>query len=253
MLTMTRSVGLALVLSMGLAGCQEMAGVGAPAEDPSTLTAAEQQLRKAEDVRKQRRRQATVAGCAAGAGAGALIGGLGALLQGDTTAIMTTVATTAVGCAIGNAAGNYVNKRTAEYANDQQKYNAMIAAADQDVAEARRLRNAASTVVSQQRQKVASLNRKFEQGAVTRESYRSQLASSRNNIQALENQIKAIDSQVKLMREDSEALRANSVNTSSMNSRISQLTAERNRLEDARQQLTNIYNDVPPAVEAPTL
>lgn len=219
------------------------------AEDTSLLSPEERQLRQVERTRRNRVAQATGLGCVAG-GAGAWLKNQ---IEGRSTSVGDVAVGAALGCAIGLAAGVYINSRTKSYASEQERYRALIAAADQDIAEAQSLNSTTSRLITQQRQKITRLNNQYAAQQISREDYRAQIASAKNNTVAIDNQIKALSGQANLIREDAAKIKATGTDTSDLERRISGLEKQRADLEQKRRQLTSLYNDVPPDVGAPVL
>lgn len=235
---MKRRARLLAVLTLAaftLAACLE----GIPGfEDPALLSAEERQIRK---IEQQRLTQSIGIGCLVGSASGLLLGN-------DEDRKQNILLGTAVGCAVGFAAGQYINTRSAQFSNSQQHSRALIAAADKDIQQYRSLNSTTRSLVSQQRSKVAKLNREFSAGTISSEGYRTQISSAGKNLRTLENQSKAMNDQINVMKTDAGAIRSNGGSSSAINQRISSLESEKRQLDSQRRALANIYDDVPPAV-----
>ena len=251
------------IAAFGLAACDEsisglptslaslsggLPGLSA-AEDTGALSPEERQLRQVERTRRNRVAQATGVGCVAGGAAAWLKN----QIEGNSTSVSDVAIGAALGCSIGFASGIYINSRTKSYASEQERYRALIAAADQDIAEAQSLNTTTSRLITQQRRKISRLNNQYAAQQISRDDYRAQIASAKNNAVAIDNQIQGLSGQAKLIREDAAKIKATGTDTSDLERRISGLEKQRADLEQKRRQLTSLYNDVPPDVGAPVL
>lgn len=155
----------------------------------------------------------------------------------------------AIGCGAGKLSGDYVNSRSREYGNAQAGYKAMIAAADRDIARYKSLNDTTSRLIKQQRAKIASLNKQYKAKQITKQQYRDQIASSKDNVKVIDAQRTDLKKQVTLMKKDSKALAKSGTNPNSLNQKIVSLEKQLIALDNQRTAMVKAYNDVPPEVQ----
>lgn len=239
MFGLTKLPAILGIVALSLSGCVDNF---AP-EDPSLLSSEEQSIRAIE-------RQRTQTAVAVGAGAGALIGLVATRNQSREDQFKGILIGGLLGAAAGFATGEYVNTRTRSFSSDQQALQSLITAADRDIANYRSLNNTSSRLITQQRAKVRQLNGRLSSGAVSAESYRTQVASAANNIRSLDKGVSDIDKQIAVMKTDRDNIQAAGKSAGGLSSRISRLEAEKRTLESRRRSLASVYDEVPDAVGA---
>ncbi len=212
-----------------LASACEMPEAG---EDPSTLTAAEKDLRT--KTEQQRKAESTVAGAAGGAVLGAITG---YLIGGWSGAAIGAATGGVAGAAMGYGYGSYMNARARQYSNAEARAAAVTQSANQTLAYYDQVNASARTILSEQETKVARLNDEYQRKAITKEQYRSQLASASTNAADLNQQLAGIDTQLSNMRSDPQA--------AALAVQIEQLQEKRNSLKETYDRLLQLYGTVP--------
>ncbi len=201
------------------------------------LSADEQQLRQTERIRLA---QGVVGGAVLGAAAGAL---LAAALGGDDRQIAHgAIAGAAVGGVAGAADAGNVNAHARAQYEQQQSLENQIAAADRNIAEYRKVTDAARRIAASERASIARLNGEFARGEVTAAQYRAELVNARGNLAALTSQIRNAEQDIADL--DQSGASGHPAGAS----RKARLVEEKTRLEQERATLERIYLGVPSQV-----
>jgi uncharacterized protein YcfJ len=228
---MWRVVAAAAALSMLLGACE----MPAEEENPSTLTAAERDMRaKTEDQRKV---DSTVTGAAGGAVAGALVG---YLIGGWSGALYGAAAGGVAGGALGYGYGSYMNARARDYSTAEARASAVTESANQTLAYYAQVNASARTILAEQEAKVARLNDDYKSRAITKEQFQTALASANANQANLQEQLQGLDKQLDAMKTDPQA--------AALGQQILQLQQERDSLKGTYDRLLQIYGTVPAEV-----
>ncbi len=212
-----------------LAGACDMPDAG---EDPNTLTAAEKDLRA--KTEQERKVDSTLAGAAGGAVLGAITG---YLIGGWQGAAIGAATGGVAGGALGYGYGSYMNARARQYSNAEARAAAVTQSANQTLAYYDQVNTSARTILAEQQQKVARLNNQYRAGAITKDQYKSQLASASTNAADLSQQLDGIDKQLTNMRSDPQA--------AALSVQIQQLQGQRDALKDTYDRLLQLYGTVP--------
>jgi len=239
-----------VVSSLVLSGCVESAsqGSGLVAAPTAPLSTEEQELRNLE---QQRLNTATTIGALSGAAVGAIIAESQDMDEMERFA--ATLIGGLLGAAAGRATGQYVNTRARAFATEQDRARAFIASADQDIATYSRVNRTASRLVDQQKKKIADLNSQLQSGAITEAEYRGQIRSAKANLATLNNQVEAVQKQIDVMRDDIEVVRRSTGNAAGLERRVAQLEKQKRTMEQLRDGLQDVYDQVPAPVGRPTL
>ena len=237
MFGLTRLPGVLALVALMLSGCDE----NVVTEDPSLLSAEEQSIRSIEQQRKQ-------TAVLVGAGVGAGIGLLATRDQSRQEQVRAALLGGVLGALAGYATGDYVNARTRQFSSEQDALRSLIAAADRDIANYRRLNATSARLVDQQRNKVRLLNGRLQSGAVSVEGYRTQIASAATNVSSLDRGIADISKQIQIMKSDRDAIQAAKNSTGGLSDRIASLEAQKRTLESRRRALASVYDEVPASV-----
>ncbi len=231
-----RATAIVAILSMMLGACATTNGQ----EDPSSLTAAERDLRKkTEDERKS---DSAVTGAIAGAVAGAL---LGALLGGRNAAAGALIGAAAgglAGGAVGYGYGSYMNARARSYSNAESRANAVTQSANNTLNYYNQVNASARTILGEQEAKVAKLNEDYKSRAISKEQFQKALASANNNEANIKQQLDGLDTQLNSMKTDPQAAR--------LAQQIQKLQQQRDSLKETYDRLLQIYGTVPAEIRA---
>jgi uncharacterized protein YcfJ len=219
----------ALVGVLMLTSCTTVSG------DPSTMSSAEIALRQRqnEDVRIA---QGVATGAVIGAAGGALIA---ALAGGDGRSIAQgAIAGGVVGGVAGGIDANNVNKGARAEAGQQDRYRAVIANADHNIAHYRRMNSVTSQLIAEENGRIGRLNGEYRAGKVDKAEYRRKLSGARGNLSIIDGQISKVERDIKDLRSEGQ-------NGAPVSSRVAELQGEKNRLQVQRNALVTAYSRVP--------
>ena len=227
-----KPLACAMVLALGLAACSTTgSGFGA---DESNLTPAQRELRQ----EAERFNQTVLEGALTGA----LIGGIaGALLSEDDPLAGAAIGAGA-GAAVGAGAGFFVASQNEEYANEEQRLEAQVAAAQEDVARYERIVLSTERVVNEYRQRIARLDSQYADGQVTAAEYRNQVAGVQTDLDAIQalidengNIVEAYEAEIASLRQQGRS--------------STELAAARTEMIQEREALQSQYNELLSAVD----
>ena len=227
-----KPLACAMVLALGLAACSTTgSGFGA---DESNLTPAQRELRQ----EAERFNQTVLEGALTGA----LIGGIaGALLSEDDPLAGAAIGAGA-GAAVGAGAGYFVASQNEEYANEEQRLEAQVAAAQEDVARYERIVLSTERVVNEYRQRIARLDSQYAAGQVTAAEYRNQVVGVQTDLDAIQalidengNIVEAYEAEIASLRQQGRS--------------STELAAARTEMIQEREALQSQYNELLSAVD----
>jgi hypothetical protein len=178
-----------------------------------------------------------------GAGVGAALGCASVLLtDGDARDCLERAAIGGViGAAAGAAGGYLVQQRDGSYAIAEQQLEQRLAAAEQELAEARRTRAAAEHMVGQHERDLARLSEAVEEGRASYVLLDRAVAHAREDARAVAEQNTVLKRQVAALEAETEALEGNDVAVPPELARVrDQLRLEQDRLERQLRILTEI-------------
>lgn len=218
-----------LVGTLLLTSCTTVSG------DPSTMSPAEIALRQRqnEDIRIA---QGVATGAVIGAAGGALIA---ALTGGDGRSIARgAIAGGVVGGVAGGVDAHNVNQGARAQAGQQDRYRAIIANADHNIAHYRRMNSVTSQLIAEENGRIGRLNGEYRAGRVDKAEYRRRMSGARGNLSI-------IDGQIGKVERDINDLRSEGQNGAPVSSKVAQLQGEKNRLQAQRNALVAAYSRVP--------
>ena len=167
---------LTLSATLALAGCESMSNLGSSNVD-NRLTSGNQ----AEFFSKS-----GLTACAAGAAAG-----VGAcLLSGTDNAALCSAVAAVAGCGILMGGNYYLEQQRTSYANKEERLNAYLKDLNKNTQEARTLANSVKTVLTQNQQTLANLNRKLKDNSIQKDEAKRQLKEIDGNIAYLNEKLK---------------------------------------------------------------
>lgn len=172
MISLSRSsTAILLTATLGLVGCVETL----PTTSSQPLTAEEQRMRQQGSAYNK----TVVEGAVTGAAIGALSG---LLVQRNAQGALVGAA---AGAGLGAAAGTYMAQKQKQYANTEQRIDAMIVDVRADNQRISDLIATSKEVIAADKRKIAQLEQQIASGAISKESARRQLASIEANEQYL--------------------------------------------------------------------
>lgn len=183
-----------------------------------------------------------------GAITGAVIGGVlgavaGAALGGSNNRVGGAVVGGLIGSALGGAVGgNYaegVNQQTRQVSADQNQYRAMISSADRNIANSRKVNASASQLVQAEDARIRRLNGDLSAGRITAANYRSEIASSQENVRLLETASGRMQTDIDVLD------RSAGSGNKEASGRAAQLRSEKARLDGQLTRLRSTYSRVP--------
>ncbi len=228
--SVARGLVWAVIAVFGLAACQSP---GFSSTD-ANLTPAQRELR----AEAERFNQTVAEGAVVGAIGGALIG---ALVSNNRLAGAAIGA--AAGAAVGAGAGYFVASQNEQYASSEDRLNAEISAARQDVLRYQRAVASTQRVVDQHKANIASLNAQYRSGRITAAQYRTQVATAQGDLAAIQALISQNQQSVQAYDQEITRLRREGTNASEM-------VNARNEMASRRQQLQAQYDDLLRAVNS---
>lgn len=169
-----RAVAAAMALALALPGCADMGlnGTGAP------LTPQQQALRQQQQNWNQTVATGAILTSALGAGLGALAGGSGNRGRG---AVIGGLA----GLLTGLVAGSVVANSNQRQAQSAQTAEERLASAQQAAQQLEQTANAAEQTATDNRARLAQLDRQYRAGQVTAAQYRAEAATMREDVQVM--------------------------------------------------------------------
>lgn len=227
-----KPLACAMVVALGLAACSTTGG-GFGADD-SNLTPAQRELRQ----EAERFNQTVLEGALTGA----VIGGIAGALLADDDPLAGAAIGAGAGAAVGAGAGYFVASQNEQYANEEQRLDAQIAAAQEDVARYERIVLSTERVVNEYRQRIARLDSQYTAGQVTAAEYRNQVAGVQTDLDAIQSLIDENSNIVEAYETEIASLRQQGRSSS-------ELAAARTEMIQERQALENQYNELLSAVD----
>ncbi len=177
-----------------------------------------------------------------GAVVGALLGaGIGAL-AGRRNPLAGALVGAAAGAALGAGAGYLVAAQNEQYASSEQRLNAQIGAARQDVARYQTAAINAQRVADMHRANIARMNAEYRAGRISAEQYRNRAAGIRSDLGAMSALIQENEQLVQAYEQEIANLQRQGANTS-------QMVTARNDLLRQRQALQAQYDSLLSAVD----
>ena len=208
---------LTLSATLALAGCESMPGFGSSDVD-KRLTSGNQ----AEFFSKS-----GLTACAAGAAAG----GGACLLSGTDNAALCSAVAAVAGCGILMGGNYYLEQQRTSYANKEERLNAYLKDLNKITQEARTLANSAKTVLTQNQQTLASLNRKLKDNSIQRDEAKRQLKEIDSNIAYLNEKLKKMKESERDWKEVAKKERGSGMNVAKLDSQIAQYQKQISALE----------------------
>jgi hypothetical protein len=188
-----------------------------------------------DQVRGERIAQGAGMGCAGGAVAGALIGlALGGRNSGQS-ALIGAAAGCATGAVAGAVYGDYVDARSRQYANAQDRYRALVNGAESDLRKYRAYNAKTQQEVAQLRSQVAAMAAGVRSAQVSEAAYQQQVSEARSKLAEMRQRAQQLDKAIAEVGEDVNGMRSSVASTA-------ELQAKRAGLIDERQKLVALIN-----------
>ena len=218
-------LALSLAAMLSLSACAGQMGT-----DP--LTPAQQQLQNAN--------KHFVATTAEGAVAGAVLGALlGYAVAGKNGALIGG----ASGAAAGTAVGYSVAQNNVTQSHTEANLQAMIKQANGDAAAYERSAQASSQIVSDLRDKIASLDHQYAAHSIFASAYQSQVASYHNSADTMRQQIAAMEKESAALRAD--AASSGGYDSTTLNNLAGRIDAARQSEQSSLQKVDQAMSAVP--------
>lgn len=190
-----RGLALAMACVVTLAGCASQVG-GPP------LSAAQMQLRQAND----RFRQTVAEGALAGGALLGIAGGvIGAVACGSRCALLGAASGVAVGAGIGAAMGYNVARKNYAQARTEDNLKKLIAEANQDAGAYHRSADASRDIAAEARTRIAALDAQYRAKTITAEQYKQSVATYRESSDIIKTQLASTNEKMAAMRADAAA------------------------------------------------
>lgn len=184
----------------------------------------------AEEVRGERVAQGAGMGCAGGAVAGALIG----LALGGNNGARNALIGAAAGCATGAVAGamygDYVDARARQYANAQDRYIALSAAAEKDLKNFQAYNAKTQVEVTQLRTNVAAMQAGVRSGQITADAYRQEVSQLNAKIAEMKQRAQQLTVAINDVGQDASAMQSAVGSTAELTLKRKALMQERQKL-----------------------
>lgn len=229
-----------VVVALGVSGCASstgMSGIQPASAQPASAKHAVQL--KAISTKR------IGEGIATGAMVGAAAGGLITLLRGGNA--NQVVQGAFVGGMIGAAGGAIfaasVNKGAQQQADEQKRYQAVLADADANIATYKRAAATAAAVAASENTRVARLNAELRAGQISAAQYRSEIADAKDNVASLNRLIQSASYDV-----DDMTTMIGTTGPDPLKARKAALVEQKSSLERQRDALVEAYSRVTPDV-----
>ena len=226
-LTKTKKFNLILGLSasIALSGCQGLGGGvfgGGTDADPRLNSGHQAEFFGESGM------WACVGGGLIGAASGAIIGAS----TGDSSTAAAGAAIGAVaGCGVGMGTNYYLEKQRTSYANKEDRLNAEIQQVQSANQASRETIAAARTVLAQDNQNLAKLDKQIKNKTVQQSQARQELAKIDANLKTLNERLAKLKSSRENFTASSRELKSQGANVSQYNAQIAQLNKQINELE----------------------
>ena len=167
---------------------------------------------------------------------GALIGLATCKLTNTCDSDQGMVTAALVGCGVGMGANYYLDQRRAEYANEEQRLDVMIADVQKDNQKLQTLTATATEVLNQNRQQLSTLQTQLAQQQIQREQAEKQLAQVDANTDYLRNSLANLEQRERDWRQVAQA--------EQQSQKQQELNDEINRMQKQIISLRDNVNDV---------
>jgi len=208
---------LTLSATLALAGCESMSNLGSSNVD-KRLTSGTREL-----FLENRGYPPCAAGAAAGVGA--------CLLSGTDNAALCSAVAAVAGCGILMGGNYYLEQQRTSYANKEERLNAYLKDLNKNTQEARTLANSAKTVLTQNQQTLANLNRKLKDNSIQKDEAKRQLKEIDGNIAYLNEKLKKMKESERDWKEVAKKERGSGMNVAKLDSQIAQYQKQITALE----------------------
>lgn len=184
MKTTGKIIATTLAASILLSGCVQTLS----SRDRATMTPQEIALREEADTFNRTVGEGIATGCVAGGAIGAGIGA--AQRQNPLVGFL-------IGCIAGGAAGGftgwYIADKQQQYANEEQRLDAMIVDVKSDNERLVSLIDTSRTVIAQDQAKIDALEKQLAAGTITKDQARRELAAVDDNTSYLQETLKSLE------------------------------------------------------------
>lgn len=217
---------------LALSGCESgiysapsFLGGGSPPAQPAATGGADPRLTQSDEARffSKSGWQA----CAGGAVAGALLCQVGNPSDKKNCMLKAAV----VGCGVAMGANYYLDQRRAEYSNQEQRLNAMIADVQEDNRKLANLTQTARTVMAEDRAQIAQLQKDIAANRVQKAQAEQQLAEIDANARYLQKTLADLRAREKQWRKVAASEQANGARVDTLNAEINQMQRQIASLE----------------------
>lgn len=233
-------VAAVVVAAMSVSGCASSTGAAGirPASAQPAHAGQSSQLKSISTKRIGE-------GIASGALMGAAAGGLITLLRGGNAnqVMQGAVVGGVIGAAGGAIFAASVNKGAQQQADEQKRYEAVLAEADANIATYKRAAATAASVTASEKTRVARLNAELKAGSITAAQYRREIADAKDNITSLDRLIQSASYDVNDM-----TTMIGTTGPDPLKARKAALIEQKAALEVQRNALVEAYSRVTPDV-----
>ena len=153
------------------------------------------------------------------------------LLSGTDNAALCSAVAAVAGCGILMGGNYYLEQQRTSYANKEERLNAYLKDLNKNTQEARTLANSAKTVLTQNQQTLASLNRKLKDNSIQRDEAKRQLKEIDSNIAYLNEKLKKMKESERDWKEVAKKERGSGMNVAKLDSQIAQYQKQISALE----------------------
>lgn len=216
---------------MALVGCASTGNDNAH-DEPDDPSAAQEELYNYSDEYSE---EYALQGAAIGAILGAAI--TCAFIDCDAGSVAIGAG---AGAAVGALGGSIVGTQQQQYANNSDRLDAMTEAAELQLADARRARQAAESVVAAHKAELANLKDQYSKGQISQEDYKDRLEDARYDRTRLSSARDALSDQIYALDRELSA-QGPSYKKDKLEKLREELAAERERLD---QQLSDLTSDI---------
>ncbi|MCB9960315.1 MAG: glycine zipper 2TM domain-containing protein [Rhodospirillaceae bacterium] len=180
-----------------------------------------------------------------GAIAGAIVGGILGALVSDDNRLAGAAIGAAAGAVVGGGAGYFVAVQNEDYASQEDRLEAEIAAAQQDVARYREIVRTTQQVVDQHKARIAQLNAQYRSGQVSLTTVQSEQATMRQDLELIDGLIQENRNMVANYDEEIAANRQQGVPAQSLSAARADLVREREALQAQYDELVAAVSGLP--------
>ena len=185
----------------------------------------------ADQVRNERVAQGAGVGCVGGAVVGALIGLASGGNNGGRNALIGAAAGCATGAIAGAVYGDYVDARSRQYANAQDRYSALVAGAESDLAKYRSYNAQAQRDVSQLRSQISTMQAGVRSAQVSQAAYQQQVSQAQAKLSELRQRSKELTKAIAEVGEDVNGMRNAVGSTADLQRKRAGLVQEQQKLK----------------------